>query len=198
MCYNLSVLSIVTAPNAVLSQIAQPVKKLDREILSLIEGMKEALLATSDPKGVGLAAPQVGKSLSLFIMKPWEKSPITVCIDPEIAWESNEKTEEGVPERKNKLEGCLSLPTVWGNVKRAKQVKLRYQTLPNFPDHLNLPNKLQTQTKTFSGFAATIVQHEIDHLNGILFPKRVLEQKGKLYKSKKDEKQEEVFEEIDV
>lgn len=191
-------LGIVTAPDPVLSQIAQPVKKLDREILSLIEEMKETLLATSNPKGVGLAAVQVGRPLRIFVMKPWEKSPITVCIDPEIAWESQEKTEEGVPQRQNKLEGCLSLPTIWGMVKRAKQVKLRYQTLPNLSDHPNLPNKLQTRTKTFSGFAATIIQHEMDHLNGILFPKRVLEQKGKLYKSKKDEKREEVFEEIEI
>lgn len=190
-------LPIVTAPNDVLSKVTSPITKVDHSLLLLIEEMKQALLATFEPKGVGLAAPQVGESLSIFIMKPWEKSPITVMINPEILWISEELTE-GVPQRENKLEGCLSLPTIWGNVKRAKSVKLRYQTLPNLPDHPNLPNKLQTRTKTFSGFTTTIIQHEMDHLNGILFPKRVLEQKSKLYKSKKNEKGEEVFEEIEL
>jgi len=54
------------------------------------------------------------------------------------------------------------------------------------------------KTKKVSGFLATIIQHEMDHLNGVLFPKRVLEQKGALYKSKKDEKGEEYFDEIKI
>lgn len=184
-------LPILTAPNEALSKPAKVVKKVDAVLLDLIEGMKRTLANTHDPEGVGLAAPQVGSSFRLFISKPWPKSPYAVFINPQIVWVSQQKTEEGVPQRKNKLEGCLSLPNIWGLVKRAKQVKLRYQTFSN-------PPNLRTTTRFFSGFLATIIQHELDHLDGILFPKRVLEQKGKLYKSHKDEKGEDVFEEIEI
>lgn len=191
-------LTIVTAPHPILSKPAENVSKQDHQLVLFIEEMKGTLTYTRDPEGVGLAAPQVGRSIRVFITKPSQKSPFTVFINPEIIWMSEEQTKEGVPQRKNKLEGCLSLPTIWGLVHRAKKVKLRYQTISlNLPNRPHLP-KLQTKMRTFSGFTATIIQHEMDHLNGILFPKRVLEQKGKLYKSKKDEKREEVFEEIEL
>lgn len=91
--------------------------------------------------------------------------------------------------RKNpiKLEGCLSLPTIWGTVKRFETIVLSY-----------LDEQGKSHTRKFSGFLATIIQHEYDHLQGTLFPKRVLEQKGKLYKSKKDEKGKDIFEEIEI
>ena len=75
---------IVTAPNPVLSGTAKPVVKVDKDIVKIIEEMKETLLATTDPKGVGLAAPQVGKSLKIFIAKPTDNSKIYVFINPEI------------------------------------------------------------------------------------------------------------------
>lgn len=58
--------------------------------------------------------------------------------------------------------------------------------------------KEETENKNFSGFSAIIIQHEMDHLDGILFPKRVLEQKGILYKSHKNEKNEDIFEELEI
>lgn len=185
-------LQIVRVANPVLTTPSKPVDEIDKKILELIEGMKKTLLSTRSPKGVGLAAPQVGHSLRLFITKPWPRSPFTVFINPEIIWQSEEKTDKGVPERKNKFEGCLSIPDIWGVVHRAKKIKVRYQQLSTFN------YQLLTKTRAFSGFLATIIQHEIDHLNGILFTQLGLQQKEKLYKLVKDEKGNDVFEEITI
>ena len=199
--YNALMLKIITAPNDILSQQAKPVVKIDYSIRELINEMKQTLLATIDPEGVGLAAPQIGKNLQIFITRPKIKSPITVFINPVIqargdANEERKKEEPRVSKKKKdaQLEGCLSLPSIWGEVKRSQIIELSYL------DENGKPHK-----RKFSGFIATIIQHEYDHLNGILFPKRVLEQKGKLYKSKKDEKSlpagrqgKDVFEEIEI
>lgn len=201
-------LKIINAPNSVLSEKAKPVTvvekdgkkiaKLDKEILRLIEQMKQTLLSAKDPEGVGLAAPQVGKSLRIFLMKPTPKAPISVFINPVIIAQKNaeqhtEEDTDSVVERKvsrnskpsTRLEGCLSLPDIWGVVKRFPALTLSY-----------FDEKGKYREKEFKGFQATIIQHETDHLNGILFPKRVLEQNEKLYKSEKNEKGQDEFEEI--
>ncbi|OGH23155.1 MAG: peptide deformylase [Candidatus Levybacteria bacterium RIFCSPHIGHO2_12_FULL_38_12] len=183
-------LDIVKAPSEVLSQVTKKVIKIDNSILSLIREMKETLENTRDPEGVGLAAPQVGKSLQIFIMKPTPKSPITVHINPEIKNASGELANMIRPKKSKspaKLEGCLSLPSIWGTVLRHPYLSLTY-----------MDEDSKTHTKKFKGFSATIIQHEVDHLNGNLFPKRVLEQKGKLYKSHKNEKGEDEFDEIEI
>ncbi|HYM65098.1 MAG TPA: peptide deformylase [Candidatus Sulfotelmatobacter sp.] len=178
-------LEILTAPNPILSGKAKSVAKIDKATLNLLEEMKKSLEAASDPVGVGLAAPQIGKSLKIFIAKPSFKSEIYVFINPRII--KTEKKEKAVASKIKKLEGCLSLPSIWGEVKRFQQVTLEYE------DANEIKHK-----KKYTGFMATIIQHEMDHLSGVLFPKRVLEQKGILYKSEKDEKGEDVFEEIKV
>ncbi len=71
---------IITAPNPVLSEISKPISKVDAFVITVIQEMKKILAKTTDPKGVGLAAPQVGKSLRIFIAKPTSKSPIQVFI----------------------------------------------------------------------------------------------------------------------
>ncbi len=81
----------------------------------------------------------------------------------------------------------MSLKDVWGTVTRAKKVKISY---------MNEQGKMQE--KTASGFLSTVLQHEYDHLQGILFPRRVLEQKGQLYKSSKNDEGEDEFEEINL
>ena len=197
-------LKIVQAPNPILSQSAKKISKVDSYILKLIQEMKKTLLSAKDPIGVGLAAPQTGKALQIFITKPTPKSSIEVFINPKIDTKitiSHLTTASGRIKQLNdnptkeakqtKLEGCLSLQNIWGEVKREPKIKLQYQLITN-------NHTLITKTSTFSGFIAIIIQHEIDHLNGILFPKRVLEQKGILYKSRKDEKGEDVFEEIEI
>lgn len=183
-------LPIVTAPNPVLSNIAQPVKYVDQNVLQLIDKMKKTLLATRDPEGVGLAAPQIGKSVQIFIAKQTPKSPFLIFINPQIIKASEKMSELKRPKKSKapaKLEGCLSLPTIWGTVQRPSTVKVSY-----------MDGAGAHHAKTFSGFLATIIQHEVDHLNGILFPKRVLEQKGKLYKSHKNEKNDDIFEEMEI
>lgn len=193
-------LPITRGPNDVLSQQSRTIAHIDKAILKLIEEMKQTLTSTHDPEGVGLAAPQVGKSLQLFIAKPGARSKEQIFINPRIMSEQpikeHQKTNLTQPptrtiEEKGKdterLEGCLSLPNIWGEVKRSPTVEVAYQ------DQTGAKHQ-----KKFSGFIATIIQHEVDHLNGILFPKRVLEQKGKLYKSYKDKKGKDVFEEIEL
>lgn len=180
-------LSIVHAPNPVLSQEAKKVEKVDKTVLSLVEEMKTALLNAKDPQGVGLAAPQVGKSLRIFIVKATPQSPISVFINPEILEMEKDSIQKGKKRQSTKLEGCLSLPNIWGTVKRSSMVRIAYT------DEKGKPHERKVM-----GFMATIMQHEVDHLHGVLFPKRVLEQKGKLYRSHKNEKGEDGFDPIEL
>ena len=179
-------LQILNAPNEVLSKKADPIKFVDILLLSIIDRMSKALESATDPIGVGLAAPQVGKSIRLFIAKPKVNSKILVFINPRII-DKKPPVVSKKGQKHKKLEGCLSLKDVWGEVERSPQITLEYMN-----------EKGKTYKKTFTGFLATIIQHEIDHLEGVLFPKRVLEQKGTLYKSQKDEKGQDVFEELKI
>lgn len=179
-------LHLLQAPHPVLSKKAEPISKIDKKVLLLIKEMAETLVVQKDPEGVGLAAPQIGKSLRLFIVKPTLKSPIEAFINPEIV---SFKNKEGKKKKvdSTKLEGCLSLKNIWGEVERNESVTITY-----------LNEKGEILKKTFTGFNATIIQHEMDHLEGILFPKRVLEQKGILYKSHKDKRGKDVFVELSI
>jgi peptide deformylase len=184
-------MKIVQAPDAVLTQKAKPVQKIDKAIHNLLKEMEVTLSSAVDPEGVGLAAPQVGKSLQIFIIKHTPKSPLLTFINPHIESFKDEQPKPDEKEKKKKggvqLEGCLSLHDVWGVVKRHKKVVLSYQD-----EHG------KTHKETFDGFLATIIQHEFDHLQGILFPKRVLEQKSQLYHSLKNADGEIEFEEIEL
>lgn len=189
-------LKIVTAPHSILSQKAKLVAKIDKYILRLIEDMKQALDMAKDPVGVGLASPQIGEVLQIFIAKPTPKSPVQIFINPKIVssikYQALSKKNDSILNTKykihnTKLEGCLSLPNIWGDIERYPIITVSY-----------LDEKDRNHKRKFKGFIATIIQHEMDHLEGILFPTRVLEQKGKLYKSHKDEKGEDVFDEIDI
>ena len=194
-------MKIVQAPAQVLSQKAQPVDKVDKSIKKLLKDMQQTLLAQTDPEGVGLAAPQIGLSLQIFIVKQDPDSPFMTFINPVINKRFEKHTEKENKQNKKttevkkkakvdkgvQLEGCLSLKDVWGVVKRPFGVEVTYQDADGI-----------THSKTFDGFLATIIQHEVDHLNGILFPKRVLEQKNPLYHSVKNAKGEVEFEEIEI
>lgn len=181
-------LKIVQAPHPVLSKNAEPIGKIDASLKKLVEEMTDTLNNAKDPEGVGLAAPQVGKSLRLFIVKEEPESAVEVFINPTVTLlepiveEKPKKKKDGV-----KLEGCLSLKDIWGIVKRSPKVNISYTDLHG-----------KMQEKVVEGFGAVILQHEYDHINGTLFTARVLEQKEKLYHSSKDENGEVVFEEITV
>lgn len=190
---------VVTAPDKILIQKAKEVKTFDRKLQKILKGMEETLLATYDPVGVGLAAPQVGLPLRIFLMKPDEKTKVTYYINPKIesaseieeipSFTNSEKVESKKPESsKDKLlEGCLSLPNIWGNVARKTEVTMTW-----------FDENGKRKTEKLTGFPAIIVQHEIDHLDGILFTTHVMKQNEKLFKSHKNEKGEDEFEEIQI
>lgn len=190
---------ILVSPSPVLVSKSVPVKKFDKKLKNIISEMRKTLDRTRDPVGVGLAASQVNISLGIFLMKPSEKSEVKVFINPVITSISKDINEEIVqsdkvkkakrPEKsKNKLlEGCLSIPNIWGNVERKRELKLSWQDETG-----------AQKTQKFKGFEAVIIQHEIDHLEGILFTKHVIEQGEQLYRSFKNEKGEDEFEEIEV
>ena len=189
-------IKIITAPAQILSQKTKDVSRVNKSTRNLLSEMKQALLLAKDPEGVGLAAPQVGKPLSIFVINPTQKSPIKVLINPKIVssikYQVLSKKNDPIQNTKYKiqntrLEGCLSLPNIWGEVKRKPSLPLEY-----------IDEKGRSYTQTFKGFMATVIQHEIDHLNGVLFTKRALEQNGQLYKSYKNEEGEDVFEEIEI
>jgi len=177
---------IVITPNEVLIKPASPVEKIDAKILSLIKDMQDTLIMADNPKGVGLAAPQIGISLRIFLMRPEETDPIRVFINPRYMFKSK-RIVHGIPGSENRLEGCLSIPHVWGNVKRHQSITLSFMNENDRP-----------QEEKFSGFEAVIIQHEMDHLDGILFPRRVIEQKGRLYKPGVDDEGKEVLEPLEI
>ena len=163
------VLKILQAPHSILSTPVKPVKKIDKKIKRLVEDMIFTLKHQYDPPGIGLAANQVGENLSLFILWPdYDKKP-EVIINPKIL----EKKFKSELSKTLQLEGCLSLPKIWGEVKRAEKVLLEY-----------MDEKGNKKTKWFKGLKARIVQHEVDHLNGILFTQRVIQQGGIIYQEK--------------
>jgi len=188
-------MKIVTVPNQVLSSPTIPVTEIDSNIKKIVADMEKVLIAQDDPPGVGLAANQVGLDLSIFLVKPTEKSKTKIFINPKIikivesvesvksvksvtgSTDSTDLTDSTKKKRnKVKLEGCLSIPRIWGPVKRAEKVLLKYQDITG-----------KKYEKWFSGFEAIIIQHEVDHLNGIVFTQRSVEQKGQLYREENDE-----------
>jgi peptide deformylase len=180
--------SIVRAPNRVLTNPAQTVCIFDKKLANLIDEMERILLSTRRPKGVGLAAPQIGEPYRIFITKPTTKSKIRVFINPEILTVNYTQSDDPAEKKESgKLEGCLSIPDIWGHVDRAREVTLRYQDITG-----------EKHEETITGFFATIIQHETDHTNGILFSQRVAEQKGKFFRSSTDKDGKDVLEEITI
>ena len=169
-------LKIVLVPDKVLSTPTENVDKIDEKIRNLVIEMEKTLIAQTDPIGVGLAANQVGVNLSLFIIKKSSASITKVFINPKIIESIKGKYKLKKPHTKKghspvKLEGCLSIPRIWGPVKRDSKIYLEYQDIDG-----------KEIKKWFYGFEATIIQHEVDHLKGFVFTQRTLEQNGELFK----------------
>lgn len=189
----LPTLPILTAPHLILRQKAHPVERANRQLSKLIADLHETLRNSHIP-GLGLAAPQVGKPLRIFVLNSELNSPHSSSdssfshsdrqhfINPEITWSSKKLNVDKVNEENLHLEGCLSIPRIYALIKRPWAVNLKYQILD--PSSLNLESKISN----FSGFNATLVQHEIDHLNGILFTDHALSQGADIYEIGEDEK----------
>lgn len=140
---------IVKFPDPVLQQPAEPVTVFDKELRTLVEDM---FLSMYEAQGIGLAAPQIGISKRITVIDvSFKKDPKQklVLINPEIIEKSGRQTEE---------EGCLSLPEIRDRVQRAAFVKVRAQDVQGNPIELEGTELL---SRAF--------QHEIDHLDGILF-----------------------------
>lgn len=170
------IVNIVDAKDPNLRKKSKAIKKIDKKVRELISNMKETLTKQEDPEGVGLAAPQVGKNLRLFIMKPHKE--MLVVINPKIVTISKEKTKSD----NSLMEGCLSLPHFYSPLERAKKITISF-----------LNEQGDKKQKSFEGYEAQIVQHEIDHLDGIMFVDRVLKQKKPLYEHLGGE-----WEEVDI
>lgn len=184
----MAIQKIITVPDPILRQKSKPVNKIDKKIKKLARTMAEILKKGPEgkPIGVGLSAVQIGKPIRLFVAYSKKSRKYLTFINPEIIWRSKRLTS-GVPERENKFEGCLSAPGIFGLVRRSKAVKIRY-----------LAPSGQIVIRKFDGLTGTVIQHEYDHLGGVLFTEQVLKQKGKLYKLEKDKEGKEVFVEVEL
>jgi peptide deformylase len=141
---------ILILPDKRLRQVSDPVKKIDAGIRKLVEDMFEGMY---DAPGIGLAAIQIGvpkRVITMDLAKKEEAKNPLVFINPEVVWTSEEKATYE--------EGCLSIPEYYDDVERPAQVKVKYLDLEGKPREIEA-----------NGLLATCLQHEIDHLNGILF-----------------------------
>jgi peptide deformylase len=146
----MALLPILTAPDPRLKMKAKRVEKVDAAVRALMDDMLETMY---DAPGIGLAAPQVGELLQVLVIdtakSEEDRKPLCMA-NPEIVWASDDdNTYE---------EGCLSVPEQYANVVRPRAVRVRYL------DHENEIREIEAD-----GLLATVIQHEMDHLDGILF-----------------------------
>lgn len=147
---------LTTFPEEVLRQKAQPVEVFDNDLADLVEDMIETM---REAPGVGLAAPQIGISKRIIVVEFGDEEDdsvpkqLYVMINPEIVKQSR----DSIPG----IEGCLSVPGLVGKVRRSSVVTVRGQ------DINGNPIKVRSQ-----GWLARIFQHEIDHINGVLYSDR--------------------------
>ena len=150
----MTILNILTYPDPRLRIKSKPVTKFDAEFQKLVGDMLETM---RDAPGVGLAAPQIGELLQLVVIEYNDdeenedaKPKRYILANPQFTWYSDEKMTD--------LEGCLSVPGLTGTVERSDAVSLKAQNRFGKPIKLNV-----------DGWLARIFQHEIDHLNGVLY-----------------------------
>jgi peptide deformylase len=152
--------TIVTTPDPVLRRKARPVTKFDKNLQTLVDNMIETM---REAPGVGLAAPQVGVSQQVIVVEYAEPEEVEegeepVEVEPKLYVMVNPEIVKSSPEAEVGVEGCLSVPLLVGEVERAHEVRIR-----GF-NRRGQPMKLKVD-----GWLARIFQHEIDHLNGVLF-----------------------------
>ena len=165
----MSKLKILTVPNPLLNKKSEKVTDIDHNIISYVRDAKETLLSYNHC--VGLAAPQTGKHLCIVIVdasrysKPCKNHGEMVLINPII---------KEVGEKKVAREGCLSIPDLTANIIRSTKVEV---------EAVNPDGKIITFEA--EGFESIVLQHEIDHLDGILFLDRVTSLKTDVFRRKK-------------
>ena len=142
----MAILEIKKAGDPVLKQIAAPIDRLTKRHRQLLDDMAETMYSAD---GVGLAAPQVGKSLRIVVIDVQDEHGLLELVNPVIT------TREGTVVDS---EGCLSVPQVYGDVERAERVTVEY-----------MDRRSRRRSLTAEGLLARCVQHECDHLDGRLF-----------------------------
>ena len=146
----MTVRPILTAPDPRLQAVSTDVDAVTDEIRTLVDDMAESMYAAD---GIGLAAIQIGVAKRVLVIdldqKDGKKNPVAY-INPKITWASDETAAFE--------EGCLSVPEIWDDVERPARIKAEY-----------LDRAGKKQTLEADGLLATCLQHEIDHLNGVLF-----------------------------
>jgi peptide deformylase len=146
----MAILPIIVAPDPRLKVKARKVTRVDQRVRRLMDDMLETMYQAP---GIGLAAPQVGEALRVIVVdcarEGDDPQPLKIA-NPELLWVSDE--------RMTIQEGCLSLPEHYADVERPKAIRLRYL------DEQNEIRELEA-----SGLLATCIQHEMDHLEGVLF-----------------------------
>jgi peptide deformylase len=146
----MAILDIITAPDPRLKIKARQVAQVDAKVRRLMDDMVETMYLAI---GIGLAAPQVGVAQRVIVIdvaRDGEKPQPMRIANPEIVWRSEETALAN--------EGCLSLPEQYADVSRAAEIRLRYL------DYENEIREIEAK-----GLLATCLQHEIDHLDGVLF-----------------------------
>ncbi|MBI2039835.1 peptide deformylase [Candidatus Microgenomates bacterium] len=187
-------LQVIKAPDSRLRVKTTAVKKITPALINTLKEMIKLTKTFKEPEGVGLASTQIGLDESFFVARLDESARLDARLakrakdGQRFMMVINPKVISMGKRSKKYFEGCLSTPNIWGEVKRATQLKVSYQD-----------ENGKMITKSLKGVPAWIFQHEIDHLNGILFQDRVLEQKGKFYKfTGKDKTGTDMFEEVTI
>jgi peptide deformylase len=160
----MAILEIIKYPDARLKEVSAAVEAFDSELRSFVAALIDTMRASP---GVGLAAPQVGRLIRVIAVDVTPKNPghgLIVLINPELTSSSGSKVGR---------EGCLSVPEYTANITRATEITLKGRG----PDG-------EEVTIESSGFEAIALQHELDHLNGILFIDRIASMKRDLFKRK--------------
>ena len=143
----MALLNILTLPDKRLKTVAKPVEQVTDDIRDLAHNMLETMYAAP---GIGLAATQVNHHVQLVVMDISDQhNEPRVFINPKITARNGEQVHE---------EGCLSVPGIYADVKRAQEITVEFLDLDGQP-----------QTLTADGLLAVCIQHEIDHLKGIVF-----------------------------
>ena len=166
----MTVRDIVTIPNPILKRKAKKVHRVDAYIRQLIEDMIETVQAAH---GAGLAAPQIGVPLRVIVTKVEDQ--LKIVVNPEIVSVSGEEVEAD--------EGCLSIPGWYGPVRRKTQVTVRGLS------RTGRPIKIKSE-----GWEARVFQHEVDHVDGVLFTDR-MDDPSKLHQVTSEEEEEDLEEE---
>lgn len=170
-------MKIIVTPDKFLRHVAKPVAKLDKKLETEIAEMIITLKEAKNPQGVGLAATQVGLDRRLFIITFSGKPEI--FINPTLTNLSQAMLSDVYKKAKDRwLEGCLSIPKLWGFVDRHYSVEVDYLTPEN--------GVLVPRHRKFEDDQAAYIQHENDHINGVLFTDHILEQGGQLFEETKN------------